>query len=181
MGACADDRHGLYRTWTLPPLYQVKRPHHRGDPPECQQELDPLSSHQRREGESDSPTAADGHTDLWNTTLEQSKEEDEAKALGPFTTLSTEPLTWAISCILPFSTDQHYTPHAELSHFTVLFTRACLFRLPSTFFFFFFFSGAIYQQYQPSGLIKVLLIQLQAWISWSLERSKRRRLWPSEA
>lgn len=57
----------------------------------------------------------------------------EAKAPGPFTTISTEPLTWTISCILPFSTDQHYTPQAELGHFMALFTQGCLSCLPSMF------------------------------------------------
>lgn len=48
---------------------------------------------------------------IWNKTPDQSKVEAEAKAPGPFTALSTEPLTSAISCILPVSTDQHYIPH----------------------------------------------------------------------
>ena len=52
---------------------------------------------------------------------------------APHTTISTEPLTWAISCIWLFSTDQHYTPHAELAHFMVLFNQGCLSCLSSTF------------------------------------------------
>lgn len=94
----------------------------------------------------------------------------EARAMGPFTTISTEPLTWAISCVLLFSTDQHYTPHAELGHFMALFTQSCLSCLPST-----FLPGAIYPQHHLSRLIKVLLIRLQAdarldkswWVKWT--------------
>lgn len=62
-----------------------------------------------------------------------------------------------LAAILPFSTDQHYTPHAELGHFIALFTLSCLSCLPSS-----LPSGAISPQHHLSGLIKVLLIQLRA-------------------
>lgn len=84
---------------------------------------------------------------------------DEAKAPGPLRTICTEPLTWAISCILPFSTDQHYTPHTAQGHFTALFTQGCLSVYPLLFTQEHFTHNT---NFQPSWLIKALLIQLRA-------------------
>lgn len=53
-------------------------------------------------------------------------QERVGRMLAPITTISTEPLIWAISCILPFSTDQHYTPHGQPGHFMALFIQGCL-------------------------------------------------------
>ena len=130
--------------------------------PECQQKLDTAAvphqkrSHQSPGGESDETeclTAA-----LIPETQACRSVRDEAKALGPFTTISTEPLTWAISCNLLFSTDQHYTPHTELGYFMVLFTPGCLSCLPST-----FLPGAIYPQHHFSGLIKAVHTATGSW------------------
>lgn len=42
-----------------------------------------------------------------------------------FAAISNAALTWAISCIWPFSTDQHYRPHSE-TLYGGFYTQACL-------------------------------------------------------
>lgn len=144
---------GTSSTWNTALLSQVQLVSSR-EHQEANENLTPLPRRQRRSRQiTERRSARTGCCRWLRWTLEHNPSEEWAmkpESSAPFTTISTEPLTWAISCILLFSTDQHYTPHVELGHIMALFTQSCLSCLLSA-----FLPGALYPKYYLSQLIKV--------------------------
>lgn len=114
----------------------------------------------------------DSHSERWPC---------KVAATGPLTTISSTPLTLAISPILPLRLHQQYTPHTELLGcratlrcFPVYFLSLCVF---------FFLQGSNWPSVAASGLMKVHHSQVRAgFTSIMCFRGQERRslLWPSK-
>lgn len=158
-GRCLGYWHGPVPTESLSSLFfQVKTTSPRR-PCSVNGNPTPLLTHQERsrqitEGESDRtrcPTADDGRTNLWNTTPKESEDGWGRSAWPPHNNQHWTTYL-GINCILPFSTDQHYTPYAEQGPLYSAFYPGLFIPTITTT----FQPGAIYPQHQFSQLIKVL-------------------------
>lgn len=82
------------------------------------------------------PLERSQETELWVPDSHSETRPCKVAATGPLTTISTTPLTLAISPVLPLSLHQHYTPHAELPRYRAT-LRCFLYLSPLTICFFF--------------------------------------------
>lgn len=104
-------------------------------------------------------------------------------ATGPLTTISSTPLTLAISPILPLCLHQHYTLHTELLNCTATLRCFLVYSLSLCVFFFFLLQGSNLPSVAACCLMKVHHLQVQAgFTSIMCFRGQERRslLWPSK-
>lgn len=143
-----------------------------------------ISSRTSRKGlELVEPLERSQETELWVPDSHSETRPCNVAATGPLTTISTTPLTLAISPVLPLSLHQHYTPHAELPRYRAT-LRCFLYLSPLTICFFFSFKGAIYPQLQPPAWWKCTTYRsIQVSLPSMCFRGQERRslLWPSKA